>query len=183
VNDGDAYPPIGDYALIGDCHSAALVSRDGSIDWCCLPRFDSGSAFGRLLDRHHGGHCSIRPAGDGTWEYKRAYVEDTLVLETTLLGPGGEAKLRDCFAIDGDPLQTSERRILRVIDGVRGSAELDIRVAPLFDYGQVRPWIRRLGSQLYSAIGGNDALLIWCDRELEEDAEHELAARVTIGPG
>ena len=73
MSDPGRYPPIGDYALIGDCHSAALVSRRGSIDWCCLPRFDSGSAFGRLLDRERGGHCSITPPGAGPWEYTRRY--------------------------------------------------------------------------------------------------------------
>jgi GH15 family glucan-1,4-alpha-glucosidase len=79
-------PPTGDYALIGDCHSAALVSRSGSIDWCCLPRFESGSAFGRLLDRGRGGHCTVAPAGDGEWESFRVYVEDTMVVRTTFAG-------------------------------------------------------------------------------------------------
>ena len=106
MSDLDAYTPIGDYALIGDCHSAALISRQGSIEWCCLPRFDSGSAFGRLLDRHGGGHCSVAPADDGPWEYVRTYLEDTLVLETTLLGPGGEARLLDCFTVRGSPAVT-----------------------------------------------------------------------------
>lgn len=179
----DAYPAIGDYALIGDCHSAALVSRDGSIDWCCLPRFDSGSAFGRLLDREGGGHCSITPVGDGPWDYKRAYVDDTLVLETTLLGPTGEAKLFDCFTLHGSPEATEGRQILRVIEGVRGSIELDVVVAPRFDYGQVRPWIRRHGHRLHSTIGGNDALLVYCDQELEEDPQHELTGRFSVGPG
>jgi GH15 family glucan-1,4-alpha-glucosidase len=179
----DQYPAIGDYALIGDCHSAALVSRDGSIDWCCLPRFDSGSAFGRLLDRHGGGHCSVKPVGDGPWDYTRSYVEDTLVLETTLLGPTGEAKLLDCFTLQGSPEQTEERQILRVIEGVRGSVEFEVAVAPRFDYGQVRPWIRRHGHRLHSTIGGNDALLVYCDQELQEDAQHELAGRFSVGPG
>jgi GH15 family glucan-1,4-alpha-glucosidase len=179
----DAYPPIGDYALIGDCHTAALVSRDGSIDWCCLPRFDAGSAFGRLLDRRAGGHCSIAPVGDGSWEYARNYLEDTLVLETTVVGPTGEAKLLDCFTIHGTPEQTQERQILRVVEGLRGSVEFDVRVAPRFDYGQVRPWIRRHGHRLHSTIGGNDGLLVWCDQELEENPEHELTARFSVGPG
>jgi GH15 family glucan-1,4-alpha-glucosidase len=183
VNDLGPYPPIGDYALIGDCHSSALVSRDGSIEWCCLPRFDSGSAFGRLLDRRRGGHCSIRPTGEGSWEYTRAYLEDTLVLETTLLGPTGDARLLDCFTVAGSPVETAERRILRVVEGLRGSVELEARVAPRFDYGQVRPWIRRHGHRLHSMIGGNDALLVWCDDEPEEDAKHELVARFTVGPG
>ncbi|HTX06524.1 MAG TPA: trehalase-like domain-containing protein, partial [Steroidobacteraceae bacterium] len=75
------YPPISDYALIGDCHSAALVSRQGSIDWCCLPRFDSDSCFGRLLDCSNGGHFQIAPAG--RFSSRREYLEKSLVLATT----------------------------------------------------------------------------------------------------
>jgi GH15 family glucan-1,4-alpha-glucosidase len=182
--DPEGYPPIGDYALIGDSHTAALISRDGSIDWCCLPRFDSGSAFGRLLDRRRGGHCSIIPTGDGEWAYSRAYLDDTLVLETVLHGPAGEARLLDCFTIStGDDEATSTRQILRVLEGVRGTIEFEVRVAPRFDYGQVRPWIRRHGHRLHSTIGGNDALLVWCEQELAEDQMHDLAGRVTVGPG
>jgi GH15 family glucan-1,4-alpha-glucosidase len=179
----DEYPPIGDYALIGDCHSAALVGRDGSIDWCCLPRFDSGSAFGRLLDRRRGGHCAIQPAGEATWESARSYLDDTLVLETTLAGPTGEAKLIDCFLIRERAVGTDARQILRVIEGLRGSVELDVRIAPRFDYGQVRPWIRRHGHRLHSTIGGNDALVVWCQQELAEDPAHELVGRFAVGPG
>jgi len=184
VSDAGAYPSIGDYALIGDCHSGALVSRDGSIDWCCLPRFDSGSAFGRLLDRQRGGHCSIVPTAQGPWDYERSYLDDTLVLETTVLGTGGEAKLIDCFLAGGDGEDaTDSRRILRVIEGVRGSVEVEVRIAPRFDYGQVRPWIRRHGHRLHSTIGGNDALLVWCEQELSEDPAHELVGRFAVGPG
>jgi GH15 family glucan-1,4-alpha-glucosidase len=183
VTDAQSYPPIADYALIGDCHSAALVSRNGSIEWCCLPRFDSGSAFGRLLDAEHGGHCVVNPVGDGDWQYERRYLEDTLVLETTVHGPGGEAKLLDCFTLQGSPLETKRRQILRVVEGVRGSVEFAVRVAPRYDYGQVRPWIRRHGEHLHSAIGGNDAVLIWCEQELREDPQHELAGGFSVGPG
>jgi GH15 family glucan-1,4-alpha-glucosidase len=183
VTDDPSYLPIADYALIGDCHSAALISRAGSIDWCCLPRFDSGSAFGRLLDAERGGYCSVRPTADGQWEHTRRYLDDTLVLETNLLGPGGEARLLDCFTLQSSPEQTDRRQILRVIEGVRGSVEVELRVAPRYDYGQVRPWIRRHGHRLHSAIGGNDALLIWCEQELHEDPEHELIGRFSVGPG
>ena len=179
----DTYPSIGDYALIGDCHSAALVARDGSIDWCCLPRFDSGSAFGRLLDRQRGGHCSIVPTAKGPWDYERSYLDDTLVLETTLLGSGGEAKLIDCFLMGDGDQGTDARRILRVIEGVRGSLEVEVRIAPRFDYGQVRPWIRRHSHRMHSTIGGNDALLVWCEQELSEDPAHELVGRFAVGPG
>jgi GH15 family glucan-1,4-alpha-glucosidase len=178
-----SYLPIADYALIGDCHSAALISRKGAIDWCCLPRFDSGSAFGRLLDAEHAGCCEVIPTGDGEWQFERRYLDDSLVLETSVSGPTGEAKLIDCFTLQGDPVSTDRRQILRVVEGVRGSVEFAVRVAPRFDYGQVRPWIRRHGHRLHSAIGGNDALLIWCEQELEEDPEHELVGRFPVGPG
>ncbi len=179
----DAYPPIGDYALIGDCHSAALVSRHASIDWCCLPRFDSGSAFGRILDREHGGHCSITPTGGSAWEFSRRYLEDTLILETTLSGPTGEARILDCFSVPESARSTPHRQIIRVIEGLRGRVELALEVAPRFDYGAVKPWIRRHGHRLHSAIGGNDGLLVWCERELEEDPDHELRATLKLGAG
>ena len=180
----DSYPPIGDYALIGDFRSAALVARSGSIDWCCLPRFDSGSAFARLLDWERGGYCSIAPTDGEQWSYSREYLEDTLVLRTTLDGPAGGAALIDCFALgDRGDGEGDERQVLRVLEGGRGSIEFEIRVAPRFDYGQVRPWIRRHGHRLHSAIGGNDGLLVWCDQELSEDAGQELVGRVTVAAG
>jgi GH15 family glucan-1,4-alpha-glucosidase len=179
----DRYPPIGDYALIGDCHSAALVSRRGSIDWCCLPRFEAGSAFARLLDHERGGHCRIAPAREDGWEFAREYLEDTLVLCTTMQGADGEARLLDFFALGDGSRPDFERHIVRIVEGMRGSVELEIRVAPRFDYGEVRPWIRRHGHRLHSAIGGNDGLVVWCEQDLDEDPDHELVGRATIGAG
>jgi GH15 family glucan-1,4-alpha-glucosidase len=176
----DSYPSIGDYALIGDCRTAALISREASIEWCCLPRFDAGSTFGRILDRRKGGHCSITPIADGDWEYSRRYLEDSLVLETTLHGPDGEARIIDAFIAHAD---TTGPRLLRVIEGVRGSVELELRVAPRFDYGRVRPWVRRHGVRVRSAIGGDDAIVVWSDAELSEDREHELTTTTAVGPG
>ena len=179
-----SYPPIGDYALIGDCHTAALVSREGSVDWCCLPRFDSGSAFGRLLDWERGGHCQIAPApGTGSWERTRQYLEETLVLQTTLRGRRGEVRVLDCLSVDDRGREPRGPRLLRVIDGQQGRAELDVRIVPRFDYGQVTPWIRREGRSLHSAIGGNDALIVASDQELEEDPAHELVGRVRVAAG
>ena len=84
----DEYPPVGDYALLSDCHTAALVSSAGSIDWCCLPRFDDGSTFARLLDRERGGFCAVSPSDDSAVAF-RDHVEGTLVLKTPT-GPGAE---------------------------------------------------------------------------------------------
>jgi GH15 family glucan-1,4-alpha-glucosidase len=178
----DAYPAIGDYALIGDCHSSALVSRAGSIDWCCLPRFDSGSAVGRLLDSERGGHCTIAPVAPG-WESARAYLEGTLVLETVFRSGDGEARLLDCFLAAERPDRSHGCWIVRVLEGRRGSIEFAVEVAPRFDYGAVSPWIRRHGQLLHSVIGGNDALIVWCEQELEEDRAHELTGRIRVGAG
>ncbi len=141
---GARYPPIGDYGLIGDCHSAALVSRTGSIDWCCLPRFDSGSAFGRLLDWEQGGHCSITPVRQArgstsanTSRHARARDDAS---RAGRRGPAARLLRREDTGT-----RTREPQILRMLEGVRGSVELEVRVAPRFDYGEVRPWIRRHG--------------------------------------
>src|SRR5829696_35739 len=91
------YPPIGDYALIGDCRGAGLVSRDGSLDWLCLPRFDSPAAFAALLDADAGGRFRIRPAG--AFRAERRYLPDTNIVETTFRCPGGAVTLRDLLPV------------------------------------------------------------------------------------
>src|SRR5690242_7485283 len=178
----DQYPAIADYGLIGDCRTAALISRRGSIDWCCLPRFDSGATFARLLDSERGGYCSVAPRGE-RWTSSRRYVDDTLVLETMFEARGGNVTLYDFFALAGENDGERGSRIVRVLEATRGSVDMEIRVAPRFDYGEVRPWIRRHGHRLFSAIGGNDGLIVWCDEPLEEDPAHELVVRLTLAAG
>src|SRR5438128_778009 len=126
MHDVDRAPTIGDYGLIGDCHTAALVSRDGSIDWCCLPRFDSGRAFGRLLDPT-AGHCQIAPA-DRTYASTQRYIEDTLVLETTFHGPAGVVRLLDSMVMEDGDGASADRRLVRMIEGRSGSVELRIQL-------------------------------------------------------
>ena len=174
------YPPISSYAFISDCHSMALVDRNGSIDWCCMPRVDSASIFGRLLDWKRGGHCSICPLDPDATSFQ-AYLEDTLVLETTVRTEGGEAKLTDCFSMHAGGRRNPHLQLIRILEGVRGRVDFTIAVVPRFDYGEVRPWIRRHSDRVYSAIGGNDGIVIASDALLEPDASsHDLAARVTI---
>src|SRR4051812_1992673 len=149
----DPYPPIGDYGLIGDCHSVALVSRTGSIDWACPRRFDAGSCFARILDWKHGGHFSITPS-ELAEQPEREYVENTMVLTTTFRTKNGECVLYDCATMRKGGARKPRRELLRVVEGVRGEVELRLHLAPRFDYGEVKAWIRHHGRRLYSAIGG-----------------------------
>lgn len=176
-----AAPAIGDYGLIGDCHSAALVSRDGSIDWCCLPRFDSGSCFGRLLDRERGGFCAVGLRG-ATEADASFYWEDTLILQTVLHGPRGTVRVIDFFAMREGGALDPRRELVRVIECERGSAEAQVQIAPRFDYGAVRPWLRRAAGDVFTAIGGDDGLFVWSDGEFSSDGETlQAGAKIHAG--
>jgi GH15 family glucan-1,4-alpha-glucosidase len=182
VDDGERYPDIGDYALIGDCHTAALVSRTGSIDWCCMPRFDSGSVFGRLLDWERGGSCAIT-ASTSRGSVTRRYLDGTLVLETLFETEGGAAVVRDCFTMRSGGARQPYRQLLRVVEGVRGRTPFDVQVTPRFDYGDLRPWIRRRSSDVFVAIGGDDALVISGDIPLELGDDHDLVGTIEAREG
>src|SRR6516162_4189296 len=132
---------IADYALLSDCRSAALVSKDGSVDWLCFPRFDGPSVFGRLLDQS-AGHWSIRPAGDT--EVSRRYVDDTMLLETTFRAPSGTAVLVDALAVGpnerGHELGAGAPSVLlRHVTGVEGDVELELSYEPRPEYGLIYP--------------------------------------------
>ncbi|HWD09402.1 MAG TPA: glycoside hydrolase family 15 protein [Actinomycetota bacterium] len=175
-----AQPPIGDYALISDCHTAALLSRPASVDWCCLPRYDSSAVFGRLLDWEGGGFWSIEVDGASA---TRDYLEDTLVLATTFSAPGGECRLLDCFTMRRGGRQHPHRQLLRVVEGVRGRTELRTLIRPRFDYGQLKPWVRNHGSNLFTAVGGDAALVIGGDAPLEPAGDHDLTGTFTVEAG
>ena len=174
-----SYPPLAAYGLIGDRRSAALVSSTGSIDWCCLPRFDSGSAFGRLLDWERGGRYAIEAPGA---ECEQRYLEGTMVLETLLGGEDGEARLLDFFP---PPAERGESRVLRIVEGLSGSLGLRVHFEPRFDYGQVEPWLRDAGEdgRVFAAVGGNDGLVLRSEVGLEFDGRHVLRGEATIGEG
>ena len=176
-------PEIADYGLISDCHTAALVSRRGAIDWCCLPRFDEGSAFGRLLGAG-GGTCIVEPDDDGAEPPTREYLDGTLVLASTLEVPGGRARLYDCFAMDREPSRCEDRRtLIRIVEGERGVVPVRLLVRPRFDYGEIEPWLRQHGPGLFSAVGGDDGLLCWSDAGLEPADNAALHARTTVRAG
>jgi pentatricopeptide repeat protein len=175
------YPPISDYGYIADCHSSALISRSGSIDWCCMPRIDSKSCFGRLLGWEKGGYCQIVPAK--RYETSRRYLEDTLILETTFRSDQDETRLLDCFTMRKGGKHDPHKQILRTVEGVRGRMELIVHVAPCFDYGAIKPWIKKYKGDHYIAIGGSDGLLISGDIHLEMEHRHFLTGFFTLEEG
>jgi hypothetical protein len=186
VSDAGGFPPIGDYGLVGDCRTAALVSRGGSIDWMCVPRFDGGSCFGRLLDRDRAGHCTIAPVEEAAEAFQR-YLPGTLVLETTFRASGGEVRLVDCLAasedgLDGLPLEPGPL-LVRVVEGVRGAVELGAHIAPRFDYGDVQPQVRRAAPDRHHVLGGDDGLAVGGDLPLELKGRHDLTARFIVRAG
>ena len=165
---------LGDYGFISDCHGAALVSRAGSVDWCCLPRFDSGSCFGRLLDTDRGGHFALTAPGAET---ELRYLGETMVLETIVRADGGEARVLDFFALGG------RRRLVRIAEGVSGEVRFEVELAPRFDYGDVRPWVRRDGDGVFRLVGGSDALQVASEATLEPRGEHALRGELTVAAG
>jgi len=176
-----SYPAIASYALIGDCHAAALVSTGGSIDWCCMPRMDSDSCFGRLLDWQRGGYFSIRPAA--RCQVTRHYLPETLVHVTCFRSDEGEVRLHDCFAMREGGKEFPHRQLLRVVEHVHGRLALEVEVAPRFDFGTVSPSIRRHDACVYTAVGSSNGLVISGDVPLEPGRDGILRGRVEIRSG
>jgi GH15 family glucan-1,4-alpha-glucosidase len=176
----DTEPQIADQAFLSDRRSACLVSRSGSVDWWCVPRLDASSTFGALLDAERGGHMSIRPAGAHTSE--RAYLEHTLVLRTTMRTRSGEVEVTDLLALRRDGSIDGDGHLIRLVEGHRGTVRMGVEIAPRFDYGEVRPWVRRDGAERHVAIGGDDALVIWSDVKLEA-FEHDVRGTFSVSAG
>jgi alpha,alpha-trehalase len=153
--------PIGDYALLSDCRTAALVSREGAVDWLCMPRFDAPSVFCRLLDPG-GGSFAIRPAGE--FDVSRRYVDQTMVLETTFTTPRGTAVLTDALAAGwcerGHDLgKESPSMLLRRLACTAGEVDVEISYAPRPEYGLVHPILMPVAGGV-GARGGADRLLL-----------------------
>ncbi len=149
-----------DYAIVGDTNTAALVGRDGSIDWLCLPRFDSPAVFSRLLGDKSHGFFRIAPrnsslGGEAVLAARRRYRHDTLVLETEFDLPGGSVRITDCMAM-GSP----HPQLLRLVECTSGSAEMRMDLVIRFSYGKITPWVKRVNG-LLTAIAGPDAISLW----------------------
>src|SRR5215204_3586485 len=173
-----ASKPIADYGLLADCNTAALVARDGSIDWLCLPRYDSPSVFGRILDPD-AGHWSIRPAAGFTSE--RRYLAGTLVIETIFTTESGSVRLTDALAFapgqrGHDLGYDAPHEVLRGVEGVSGEVELVLELAARTEYGLVQPLFRREGDGGRTFGGPNRITVRAGARDVPEPAAPDTVA-------
>ena len=174
---------IGDYALLSDCQSAALVKRDGSVEWYCPERFDSPSVFARLLDTD-GGHWSIRPAGE--YEVERAYLDDTMVLRTVFHTAQGRVALTDALALESGARgheigMRVPHVLLRRAEGLEGEVDLEVEFSPRLEYGLTTPLVSPTDTGVV-ARGGPIDLHLLTDGPLEIDG-FKVVARLTLRAG
>ena len=168
-------PPIEDYALIGDCETAGLVGRDGSIDWLCLPRFDSDSCFTALLGNQQNGHWMIAP--EEAAQVSRRYKGDTLILETTFRTSSGSVVLVDFMPPEGDGCV-----LIRLVFGIVGRVRMRSRINIRFDYGSTIPWVTRLDDGTLRAIAGPQMLLLKTPAALRGE-DFTTVSEFTVEPG
>jgi len=145
---------IEDYALVGDCGTAALIARDGSIDWLCWPRFDSHACFAAVLGSRDNGRWLLRPVQDRA-RVSRRYRPGTLILETRFETEEGAATV-----IDFMPLRRSHSHLVRIVRGERGRVAMCFELVLRFDYGSIVPWVTRLEERTLRAIAGPDMVLL-----------------------
>jgi GH15 family glucan-1,4-alpha-glucosidase len=167
--------PIEDYALIGDCETAALVSRSGSIDWLCFPRFDSPACFAALLGGPEHGRWLLAPAGEPR-AVRRRYREGTLVLETEYETAEGVVAVIDCM-----PVRSGVPDVYRVVEGRRGRVPMRTEFTIRFDYGSLIPWVRRTEDGL-TAIGGVNLVRVRTPVPLRGENFHTMG-EFTVSPG
>ncbi|HUG56994.1 MAG TPA: glycoside hydrolase family 15 protein [Candidimonas sp.] len=161
---------IEDYALLGNCRTAALVSKEGSIDWLCFPRFDAAACFANLLGTPENGRWKIAPAGAVT-NVKRSYRDDTLILETTFTTDEGVATL-----IDFMPSTFTHSSVVRIVVGVKGTLRFNMDLTIRFDYGRTIPWVETHHTQTLTAVAGPELLVLRCAVPLEGHAKHTTAS-------
>ena len=168
---------IEDYALIGDLQTAGLVGKDGSIDWLCLPRFDSAACFAALLGNKENGHWTMAPKGAGLCT-RRGYVGESLVLESVWETRTGTVKV-----IDFMPQRDAAPDVVRIVEGVSGSVEMRGTLRLRMDYGSVVPWMRRSDGQRV-AVAGPDSVWLRSEPEVKTwGQQFSTVSSFTVGPG
>ncbi len=174
------YPAIEDHGLIGDLQTAALVSTDGTVDWMCLPRFDSPSVFASLLDSRNGGRFTLAPVGS-KHVTKQMYLPNTAILVTRFLSPDGVAEVVDFMPIENPAVATDRHLLIRMIRGIRGKMTLEARVEPRFDYARAthKTDVTETGAVF---DGGSASLALSSTWPVEADGD-DVRARFTVKAG
>ncbi|HCP23485.1 MAG TPA: hypothetical protein DIT90_05085 [Dehalococcoidia bacterium] len=165
------YKPIEQYGLIGDMHGSALVGTDGSIDWCCIPRFDSPAVFSCLLDAEKGGYFKLAPAN--VTETGRRYRPDTNILETSFTTSTGSGTLTDFMTVHRHsvmphgPLEiATDQRVVRILECTEGRLDFELDCYPRFDYGTIVPHATLSNPNTGMAHGGSEAVSFYCSDRL-----------------
>lgn len=167
---------IEDYAIVGDCETAALIGRDGSVDWLCWPRFDSGACFAALIGNADNGRWLITPRAQPTRTTRR-YLDDTLILETTFETEDGAVAL-----IDFMPPRGVASDLVRLVKGVRGRVTMRMELIIRFDYGSLVPWVTRLSDGTLCAVAGPDMLVLRTPAQMKGE-NLKTVAEFTVDEG
>ncbi|MDP8959443.1 MAG: DUF5911 domain-containing protein, partial [Actinomycetota bacterium] len=167
--------PIEDYGFIGDTETGALVSRQGSIDWLCLPRFDSGACLAALLGDQSHGRWLLGPAS-GASSVRRRYRDETLILETEFEDESGSVRVVDLM-----PPRARQPDLVRVVEGLRGRVPMRTHLTLRFDYGAAVPWVHPIEGGLL-AVAGPDAIRLQAPVELLHE-DSEVTGEFTVAEG
>lgn len=185
--DSERYLPIADYAIIGNMHTAALIGKNGSLDWCCYPRFDSPAVFCKLLDADKGGRFRIGPTG--RYICSRSYIDATNVLAMTFSVEGGQFRLTDFMpvnhasaALGGQSPDEGRTTILRRLEGVSGECEVEIEFAPTFDFGRSPVQVEALDGGVV-ARGGQASVYLRSPLPLQVSGDNRANLRFRIKAG
>jgi GH15 family glucan-1,4-alpha-glucosidase len=166
---------IEEYAMLGDCRTAALVSSNGSIDWLCLPRFDSAACFAAILGDANNGSWQIKPKAHAT--VTRSYLDGSLILKTVFKTRAGAVAITDFM-----PMSEKNSSIVRLVKGISGRVAMEMDLTIRFDYGKTVPWVSKIGKSTYRAVAGPDMLTLRTSAPVHGEGMHSKSAfSVTAG--
>ena len=185
-HDDGRYPDLEEYGFLGDCHDWALVHREGSIDWCCFERNEGRTTAARILDWERGGHCIIQPAEESTSSF--AYVPDTNVLRTEHRTEHGAIEVTDALLVkraeeDAAVDVLPRLQLVRRVRCTEGSVPVRAELLPRFDFGLTSAHVQQRSEQGWTAMGGEDALAIWSDLDLDESTWARVAGETMLEEG
>jgi len=177
----DGYAPIREYALVGDGRTAALIARDGSVDWLCLPNADSPSVFARMLDAERGGSFRLEPVAP--FEAERRYLENSNVLETTFATAEGRVRVTDAMTLSDSRRISPMRELVRKVEALGGAVPLRWSFEPHFDYGRTRTRIERREGR-WSAHAGAEAIVLGLSSVGEGELQNGvISGELALAPG